>query len=96
MNQVITKEHTIIEEVKNLTTEQQDKVLEFIRFLQYQDSNKQEENNELNIVEEKSDKKEIFFAEDAKEFIGCVEGDENLSQLKHKLKRAKNNQFLQV
>ena len=90
MSQVITKEHTLIEEVKNLTTEQQNKVLEFIKFLQYQDSsNKQEENNESNIIEEKGDKKEISFAEDAKEFIGCVEGDENLSQLKQKLKRAK-------
>ncbi|WP_017295440.1 hypothetical protein [Geminocystis herdmanii] len=94
MSQVITKENTILEEVNNLTDEQQDKVLEFIRFLQYQDSNKQNENNELNIIEEKSDKKDISFAEDAKEFIGCVEGAENLSQLKQKLKRVKIHEVL--
>ncbi|MGI0481462.1 hypothetical protein ACN4EE_11795 [Geminocystis sp. CENA526] len=96
MSQVITKDNIIIEEVKNLTEEQLDKVLEFIEFLHYQDNNKQKKEKWLKIVEENGNKKEISFAEDAKEFIGCVEGDENLSQLKQKLKRVKQNEILKV
>lgn len=82
-----TKQQIIREKLDNLTLSQQEKVLEFINFLQYQNNqSKRQEiydvSNDKDILEER-----ISFAEDAQEYIGCVEGRENLSQMKQKLKK---------
>ncbi|MFB8791716.1 MAG: hypothetical protein U7123_23450 [Potamolinea sp.] len=65
MTQATDKEKTIFEQIRSLTLQQQQEVLDFIEFLQFK-ARKPE-------IEE--DKKEPISAyEAAKEFAGCVDG----------------------
>ncbi len=83
MTPTITHQQEIIEQIQNLTPEQQDKVLEFIEFLQY----KIRKSETKSIVVEQPEKP-MSFAEAAKEFIGCVEGGPgDLSSNKDYLRR---------
>jgi hypothetical protein len=64
MTQAISKEHLIIERVRQLPSEKQQEVLDFIEFLQFQ-LHKQSESTE--------EKEPISAYEAAKEFAGCVD-----------------------
>ncbi len=64
MTQAIDREQTILEQIKGLTEQQQQEVLNFIEFLQFK-AQKQD------LQEEEKDP--ISAYEAAKEFIGCVE-----------------------
>ncbi len=66
MTQAIDKEQMIIDEVKKLSPEKQQEVLNFIEFLQFK-AQKQD-------VQHKEEKKPISAYEAAKEFAGCVGG----------------------
>ncbi|MBG1271498.1 DUF2281 domain-containing protein [Nostoc sp. WHI] len=68
MTQAIDKEQMIIDEVKKLSPEKQQEVLNFIEFLQFKEMQKQEK------IEDKAGEKQVSFLEAAKEFIGCVDG----------------------
>lgn len=82
MIQTITRPQGIMEKIQNLSPQQMDKVLEFIEFLEYQAVKEEAET-----IETENPQESISFAEAAKEFIGCVEGPENLSQMKKELKK---------
>jgi hypothetical protein len=78
MTQAISKEHLIIERVRQLPSEKQQEVLDFIEFLQFQ-LHKQSESTE--------EKEPISAYEAAKEFAGCVDfGTGDLSTNKEYLK----------
>ena len=64
MTQAIDREQTILEQIKGLTEQQQQEVLNFIEFLQFK-AQKQDFQEE--------EKEPISAYEAAKEFIGCVE-----------------------
>jgi hypothetical protein len=81
MIQSIDRQQAIIEKLQNLTTEQQQQVLDFIEFLQFKAS-------ETRKTEEEQEP--ISFLEAAKEFVGCVEGPSDLSMRKKDLKRKFN------
>ncbi len=68
MTQAIDKEQMIIDEVKKLSPEKQQEVLNFIEFLQFKEMQKQE------TLKDKEEEKQVSFLEAAKEFIGCVDG----------------------
>jgi len=78
MLQAVDRKRMIVEELPNLTTEQQQQVLNFIEFLQFKA-------REARKVEEEQEP--ISFLEAAKEFVGCVEGSSDLSMKKKELKR---------
>ena len=78
MLQAVDRKRMIIEELPNLTTEQQQQVLDFIEFLQFK-------TREARKIEEEQEP--ISFLEAAKEFVGCVEGSSDLSMKKKELKR---------
>ncbi len=78
MTQAIEREKTILEQIKGLTEQQQQEVLDFIEFLQFK-AQKQEVTDE--------EKQPISFLEAAKEFIGSVEGPSDLSLKKKELKK---------
>jgi hypothetical protein len=78
MLQAVDRKRMIVEELPNLTTEQQQQVLDFIEFLQFKA-------REARKVEEEQEP--ISFLEAAKEFVGCVEGSSDLSMKKKELKR---------
>ncbi len=65
MTQAIEREQTILAQIKGLTEQQQQELLNFIEFLQFK-AQKQD------IQEE--EKEEISAYEAAKEFAGCVDG----------------------
>jgi hypothetical protein len=67
MTQAIDKEQMIIDEVKKLSPEKQQEVLNFIEFLQFK-AQKQE------TLQDKEKEKQVSFLEAAKEYIGCVDG----------------------
>ncbi|NES75578.1 MULTISPECIES: hypothetical protein [Okeania] len=76
MTQAISYEQIILENVKNLTLQQQQEVLDFIAFLKFK-GQKQE-------ISEKEEKV-ISMLEAAKEFVGCLEsgvGGLSLKKLK--------------
>lgn len=76
MTQSISYEKIILENVKNLTPQQQQEVLDFIEFLKFKGL-KQE-------ISEKEEKV-ISMLEATKEFVGCLEsevGDLSLKKLK--------------
>ncbi|MDZ8260736.1 DUF2281 domain-containing protein [Nostoc sp. ChiQUE01b] len=58
----------IIDELKKLSPEKQQEVLNFIEFLQFKEMQKQE------TLKDKEEEKQVSFLEAAKEFIGCVDG----------------------
>ena len=65
MTQAISKEDLIIEQVRQLPSEKQQEVLDFIEFLQFQ----------LQKHSESTEEKEPISAyEAAKEFAGCLDG----------------------
>ncbi|MDZ8226035.1 MULTISPECIES: DUF2281 domain-containing protein [unclassified Nostoc] len=68
MTQAIDKQQMIIDELKKLSPDKQQEVLNFIEFLQFKDMQKQE------TLKDKEEEKEVSFLEAAKEFIGCVDG----------------------
>ena len=68
MTQAIDKQQMIIDEVKKLSPEKQQEVLNFIEFLQFKEMQKQE------TLKDKEEEKQVSFLEAAKEFIGCVDG----------------------
>jgi hypothetical protein len=63
MAQAKTHSQTILEKLQTLTPQQQQKVIDFIEFLQFKAEKKE-------LTEEKT----ISFYEAAKEYIGCVDG----------------------
>jgi hypothetical protein len=65
MTQAISQENLIIERIRQLPSEKQQEVLNFIEFLQFQ-LQKQLENTE--------EKEPISAYEAAKEFAGCLDG----------------------
>lgn len=81
MTQAITRKQSILEQMQTLTPQQEQQVLDFIEFLKYQSNKTEIKKTEPEQVEP------ISFYEAAKEFIGCVEGPEDLSQKKKDLKR---------
>ena len=78
MTQAIEREKTILEQIKGLTEQQQQEVLNFIEILQFE-AQKQKVTDE--------EKQPISFLEAAKEFIGSVEGSSDLSLKKKELKK---------
>lgn len=82
MTQTLTLEQTLLEQFSNLTPEQQQEVITFIEFLHFKDKQVETIDKEAENSEE-----QISFLEAAKEFIGCVEGPEDLSQQKKLFKR---------
>lgn len=78
MTQAIDKNQIILERLQDLSAEQLQEVLHFMDFLQFK-AHKQQK------LEEKAES--ISFLEAAKEFIGSVEGDRDLSMQKKELKR---------
>jgi hypothetical protein len=82
MIQAIDRQQIIIEKLPNLTTEQQQQVLDFIEFLQFKSSETRKT--------EAGEPEQISFLEAAKEFVGCVEGPRDLSMRKKDLKRKFN------
>lgn len=77
MIQTIDRQQMIIEKLPNLTTQQQQQVLEFIEFLQF----KAKQTTKIETEPEPTS-----FLEAAKEFIGCVERPRDLSMRKKDLK----------
>ncbi|MBN4002677.1 DUF2281 domain-containing protein [Nostoc sp. LPT] len=67
MTQAIDKQQMIIDELKKLSPEKQQEVLNFIEFLQFNEMQKQD-------VQHKEKKESISAYEVAKEFAGCVDG----------------------
>ncbi|MEH2260362.1 DUF2281 domain-containing protein [Nostoc sp.] len=67
MTQAIDKQQMIIDELKKLSPEKQQEVLNFIEFLQFKEMQKQD-------VQHKEEKEPISAYEAAKEFAGCVDG----------------------
>ncbi len=65
MTQAIDREQTILAQIKGLTEQQQQELLNFIEFLQFK-AQKQDLQEE--------EKEEISAYEAAKEFAGCVDG----------------------
>ncbi|MEH1772775.1 DUF2281 domain-containing protein [Nostoc sp.] len=68
MTQAIDKEQMIIDEVKKLSPEKQQEVLNFIEFLHFKEIQKQE------TLQDTEKEKQVSFLEAAKEFIGCIDG----------------------
>ncbi|OYD90227.1 hypothetical protein CDG76_31360 [Nostoc sp. 'Peltigera membranacea cyanobiont' 210A] len=68
MTQAIDKEQMIIDEVKKLSPEKQQEVLNFIEFLHFKELQKQE------TLQDTEKEKQVSFLEAAKEFIGCIDG----------------------
>ncbi|MFN6487462.1 MULTISPECIES: DUF2281 domain-containing protein [unclassified Nostoc] len=68
MTQAIDKQQMIIDELKKLSPEKQQEVLNFIEFLQFKDMQKQD-------IQHQEEKEPISAYEAAKEFAGCVGGD---------------------
>ncbi|MEH2180548.1 DUF2281 domain-containing protein [Nostoc sp.] len=67
MTQAIDKQQMIIDELKKLSPEKQQEVLNFIEFLQFKEMQKQD-------VQHQEEKEPISAYEAAKEFAGCVDG----------------------
>jgi hypothetical protein len=70
MTQVISLEQDVLEKLHTLTPEQQQQVLNFIEFLQYQTQKQNED------IEDSSDEEtnRIAFQEKLKKYAGCVDG----------------------
>lgn len=66
MTQMITKEQEILDKVQTLTLKQQQQVLDFIEFLNYQTQKHQQE---LETEEQR-----LAFQEKLKKYAGCVDG----------------------
>lgn len=66
MTQMITKEQEILDKVQTLTSKQQQQVLDFIEFLNYQT---QKHKQELETEEQR-----LAFQEKLKKYAGCVDG----------------------
>jgi hypothetical protein len=64
MTKIITPTKIILDKIQNLTPQQQQEVINFIEFLQFKAQNPQ------NIIQNKTNS----FLENAKEYIGSVEG----------------------
>ncbi|MEM9537966.1 MAG: hypothetical protein AAGA60_00475 [Cyanobacteria bacterium P01_E01_bin.42] len=78
MTQTVNKEAIILERLRSLTPQQQQSVLDFIEFLQFQ-------GREREITEDESQETSMLSA--ALEFIGCVDsGVGDLSLRKKELK----------
>ncbi|MBN3939641.1 DUF2281 domain-containing protein [Nostoc sp. NMS9] len=67
MTQAFDKQQMIIDELKKLSPEKQQEVLNFIEFLQYKEKQKQD-------IQHQEEKEPISAYEAAKEFAGCVDG----------------------
>ncbi|OLP16975.1 hypothetical protein BST81_18510 [Leptolyngbya sp. 'hensonii'] len=63
-------EQTVLEKLRTLPTNKQQKVLDFVELMQ-----KEAEREEIS----SSEKTEVSFLDAAREFIGCVEGPGDLS-----------------
>lgn len=68
MTQVIDSEQNVLEKLHTLTPEQQQQVVNFIEFLQYQT---QKQNKDLEESSEEIDK--IAFQEKLKKYAGCID-----------------------
>lgn len=82
MTQTLTLEQTLLEQFRNLNPQQQQEVITFIEFLHFKTNHQEKPDHPT----EETDKP-LSFLEAAKEFIGCVEGPEDLSQQKKLFKR---------
>jgi hypothetical protein len=78
MTQAIDTNQTILERLPSLTPEQQQQVLDFIDLLKFKGHKPDKTEDQ---------EKFISFLEAAQEFIGCVEGDSDLSMRKKELKK---------
>ncbi len=82
MTQTLTLEQTLLEQFRTLTPQQQQEVITFMEFLQFKVNHQEKPDHPTEETNQT-----LSFLEAAKEFIGCVEGPENLSQQKKLFKR---------
>jgi hypothetical protein len=72
---IMTTLEIAIAKIKKLPTEQRNEVIRFIEFLEFKIGKPSDNQEQI-----ESDKKELSFAEVAKDFIGCLESNlEDLS-----------------